>query len=617
MKKCFRDLVVLTVLACLMAGSFLIQARAAGSVRISFTDVDCKVGETFSVNMSVHSSDVSVGSFNVELQYPTDYLEFVSCSVPSPGNFSAPGGGKIVISWNGADGSDNVNSTLRFKALKSGSTSVTVANHKVADKGGDTVSSSAASSEITIGEGNSASNDATLSALKIAPGTMDFSPDKTDYSIQVNNDVERLTVTAKTRDANAKFVISSTDLKVGDNTITVKVTAADGKTTKTYTIKVKRAEGAATTSTTSGEKTTGAEETTKEKGESPEGDGEPGDDLLVSADGLEMRIVPSLEGVTLPEGYEPVEYEYDGKKIQAAKSLSGNTLLMYLSDQDGENFYLYSYNESDKTFTRMMSVSIDAKVYTVLQELDDGVIIPDNYHPITVEIGGVDFPAWQSDDDIEGGYYLIYAMNWDGERAIYRYDSYERTMQRADERLLISGQNGTELESGLGTENIGDLQSKLDEAEEDKEDGFHFPGWMKYVVIAILALVIIAAVMFLAIGSSKRGKKDSRGRGGSQGSEFEYDEGDDFIEFDEYEYGQEEQYPWRKGGVLSKKNTQAGRRTESWDGTQPHRRQQAEREDEEEQEEELPKDIGSSDLGELLNELDHSGSDDDFEFFDL
>ncbi|MCD9024940.1 metallophosphoesterase [Cohnella silvisoli] len=68
-----------------------------------------------------------------------------------------------------------------------------------------------------------------------------FSADKTSYTVSVPKNQSSVRVTATAADAKATVAIAGGDkLKVGDNTVTVTVTAQDKKTTKVYTIIVKR-----------------------------------------------------------------------------------------------------------------------------------------------------------------------------------------------------------------------------------------------------------------------------------------------------------------------------------------------------------------------------------------
>lgn len=91
------------------------------------------------------------------------------------------------------------------------------------------------------------STEATLSNLTISKGTLTpaFSADTKNYTAVVENAADSLAVNAKAADGatvtvNGKATSEKVALKVGYNTIKIQVTAEDGKTTDTYTIKVTR-----------------------------------------------------------------------------------------------------------------------------------------------------------------------------------------------------------------------------------------------------------------------------------------------------------------------------------------------------------------------------------------
>ena len=98
------------------------------------------------------------------------------------------------------------------------------------------------------------SSDASLSGLSLSGVTLTptFSGDTISYAASVANGVSSTTVTATKNQAAATVVITPDDadasatgyqvgLNVGSNTITVKVTAPDGVTTRTYTVTITRA----------------------------------------------------------------------------------------------------------------------------------------------------------------------------------------------------------------------------------------------------------------------------------------------------------------------------------------------------------------------------------------
>lgn len=100
----------------------------------------------------------------------------------------------------------------------------------------------AAEEEGSQTQGNS---DASLKSLGIKPDQYDFSgfkKDKTQYSVQVPEDVEEIEVYAEATSEKAKVTgTGKTQLKSGKNTLIVQVTAEDC-TTQTYTIEAIRGE---------------------------------------------------------------------------------------------------------------------------------------------------------------------------------------------------------------------------------------------------------------------------------------------------------------------------------------------------------------------------------------
>ena len=97
------------------------------------------------------------------------------------------------------------------------------------------------------------SDDAALSGLALSGVTLEFDPATTTYAAEVGNDAAETTVSPTVNDDRATYAVrldGATDkdgtvpLSVGENVISVVVTAEDGETTRTYTVTVTRAEAA-------------------------------------------------------------------------------------------------------------------------------------------------------------------------------------------------------------------------------------------------------------------------------------------------------------------------------------------------------------------------------------
>ena len=107
----------------------------------------------------------------------------------------------------------------------------------------------------TIAVSRAASSDATLSNLVVSEGVLDpvFDADELMYEVSVANSVASLTVTPTANDAGATITVAGAGVASGDASnaisltagtetdIAIKVIAADGMTSQTYTIAVSRA----------------------------------------------------------------------------------------------------------------------------------------------------------------------------------------------------------------------------------------------------------------------------------------------------------------------------------------------------------------------------------------
>lgn len=82
------------------------------------------------------------------------------------------------------------------------------------------------------------SKDNSLKSLAITGYNLTFETDKTEYALEVENDVTDLTITALANDAGATVQVNKPEnLIVGENTYTIVVTSKSGEE-KTYTLKV-------------------------------------------------------------------------------------------------------------------------------------------------------------------------------------------------------------------------------------------------------------------------------------------------------------------------------------------------------------------------------------------
>jgi len=91
----------------------------------------------------------------------------------------------------------------------------------------------------------STSSNANLTSLTVNHGTLSptFNSNTTNYTVNVENTVTTITITGKAEDTNATVTgnVTNAPLNVGNNNFTIKVTAQNGTTTKSYNVAVTRA----------------------------------------------------------------------------------------------------------------------------------------------------------------------------------------------------------------------------------------------------------------------------------------------------------------------------------------------------------------------------------------
>jgi formylglycine-generating enzyme required for sulfatase activity len=207
---------------------------AAGNVA---TPVTRTVNVVNSTNANLSALTISSGSLSPAFAgTTTDYAANVSFSVASVTVTPTVADPTASVTVNG---SSNLTDPI---SLNVGDNTITVL---VTAQDGTTTKSYT----ITVTRA-AASTNANLSALTISSGSLSpaFAGDSASYTAAVSNSVTSIVVSATVSDPTASVTVNGSsnlsnpiNLNVGDNTITVLVTAQDGTTTKTYTITVSRA----------------------------------------------------------------------------------------------------------------------------------------------------------------------------------------------------------------------------------------------------------------------------------------------------------------------------------------------------------------------------------------
>lgn len=424
MKSKINKIMMGLVAGILMLFLFQVKAQAA-TATISVSSVSGTKGDTVTVNVSVTTDDL--GMAEIWLSYDTNYLEYVS-----DGNDGVAGMAKKVLD-NIPAGQAQVCS-FNFRLKEAGTTTISVAgntrvlNVNAPDPENADMNLNKTDGSVTINAASTASDDSHLSGLIVSAVTQNgdtsnvtytpsFSPDVYEYKADLAANVTKLVVATTLSDANATTKVSGTRIDPGNNRTTITVTAQDGTESKYILYTVRATESTTETTTGTGDETTSETESTTGFDRTPK---------LIKEYG--KYIIQDFSLTTIPEGFEESTAVYNGENIAVLRGISKPLTLMCLADDaQGTNIGIYIYNEASGAIDKMVNIISVQKMYTILPT-DDTYAGPQGYTQTSLDINGDTVKAWVKSADSE--FYVVYAMNWNGESALYVYDTKEQTMQR-------------------------------------------------------------------------------------------------------------------------------------------------------------------------------------------
>lgn len=465
MNRRLKQLVNGLVIAC--AASVILPFQMitafAGNAKISFSDPSAAVGQDFNVSVKISAAEGDLGTADIMLSYDPAYIEFMSGS-----NASGGAGSVRLVGSADSDTTTVFNYNLKFKALQAGNSAISVASYEVYDSNTQVVDmSKVGGSTVKVAAPASYSSEAGLSSLKVSPGTLTpaFSAGVDSYTVEVGGDVSKLAVNAVAKDSKAKVLVNGgSNLKIGANSVVCKVTAEDGQTVKSYTITVNKSEGAAANAQASG----AAVET----------QGAVIGELKTEIDGVEYSIATSFDPAALPEGYTQSTATYNGSQVMAG---TGNGLtLIYLQGSDGTSGF-YIYEETSGALSPYVTIDVTAKSIVVLP-VDTSVIVPSGFAETMIQLNGSQkIRGWIWQSDTEQKYCVVYGMNENGEKGLYRYDIAEKTFQRYFEDPAVANK--------YDDEEVENLLNEYNALLKDYNIRF----------IIMVALIVVSLILFFII----------------------------------------------------------------------------------------------------------------------
>lgn len=448
------------------------------------------------LGLSVSSSSVAVGkTVKVTVSMPSGYFGTVVISSSDEGVLSNGGDGVANI---GDAAGYPTSQSFSFTAKAAGSCTIkaycTVVGDAEGNDAGGTITGASTKVTVTSASSNNDSNsnkdnkdntgndsnsnkdnenkeekkssNASLGSLVISAGTLspEFSAATKDYTATVDYSCSSLAVTANPADSKASVtsVTGNDSLEVGENTVSVVVTAEDGSTS-TYNIVV-----------------------TRRTEDDPENADKQDNWKKFDINGTEWTMVNDIPEDVVPEGFEHSKTVIDGLEYNTLHGTFGDITLVYLQSESGNGLFVYDAAQNAAyEFVRINSES--HFIVVLLPKVDD---VPEGYNEVSLSIEGKGVAtAYQTKaektDDKTKDFYLVYAINDNGESGWYTYDSVDGTYMRTE----------------LSTPTVA-------QEENDTTKSELVPGIAnKYLVLAAILVLIIVILLLLLIVSAVKNRK--------------------------------------------------------------------------------------------------------------
>ena len=263
-----------------------------------------------------------------------------------------------------------------------------------------------------------------------------------------------------------------------------------------------------------------------------------GEDMQVEVNGTAYTLTDDFPDADIPSGYSRTQVELDGQQRQMVSNETSGATLGYLLDGE-ENGDFFLYNTESATFSPYEQLTISDTTSIIILSDTSQVDLPSTYQEANLTLNGKDFPVWQ--DTTRDGFYVLYAMNSNGETGYYQYDQAENTYQRF-----------TVADTSQEPEEQADTSSFLGKLRNFVNNHFN----LLFIIGAAAGLIFLIILIVIAVKLHNRNAEIDelydeygidledkepempKGKGG-KGGRRQVDE-DDFDDFDEDDFEEDD-----------------------------------------------------------------------------
>ena len=437
------SIIILSI--CLLVPLFgVVSCAASGKSSISSTSG--KVGSTVSVTCKVTSQSGAIGSVDVVLKYDQSALQYVSGSDGTNG-----GAGRVqYVAATTSTSATSMSFTMKFKILKEGASTISSQAIEAYTLDEQLMSVSGSSGKVT-GKTATVQTDTrdtnnNLGSLQVSVGTLDpaFNASTKAYKVVVPDTTTEVSISATAQSSKASVIVTGgKNLRLGTNTATVTVKAENGSVS-TYVITILCGEA--------------------EK---------------IALDDGEYTINQDFTDAQIPAGFTRTKLTYKGRQYEGLGSTAGSLQLLHLQNESGAAFYIY--DEAKQEFYNFVQISIAEGKYIVPLPLEEVEAFADA-ETIELDVQQKKVVAWKLNDEFS----IVNALNQNGEKVLYQYDSIDGTFQR-----------------------YADIQVEGTEQTAKEQNGIPNKYYL-YAIVGLGSLVLILSTALIYFVASRKKRHEGR-----------------------------------------------------------------------------------------------------------
>lgn len=382
--KCMIKNITASIIASALIMVLMSQAVLAATFSVSANKNTVSPDESFTVTISVNGA----GKFQVKGDNATVSNNKAWCEGSCQITATAGKAGTATVTVIAEDVTGNDESSI------TGSKSVSVnvkAKQPVVPSNPSQNNSGSSSTPAPVVKKDS---DNKLKTLKISQGTLspEFNPDTVEYNVELKSNDTKFDIEAVPNSNKAKLSGETKfELAYGENVIKLKVTAENGNP-KIYTIKVNLVEEPVT---------------------------------YIDLNGEKLGVLKIPAEIKTNESYEEIKVKINEVEVEAVKDKMRDLTLIHMENPVGDKG-LYIYKDGKVEVLKQVEL---CGQMLILLDAPEELREMTGFSYGTIEIDGIKINGWSFENEAFNKYRLFYALDADGKKHIYQYETTTNSAQ--------------------------------------------------------------------------------------------------------------------------------------------------------------------------------------------